>query len=123
MLEAEHLNVDYRTANTLSLWTKAPVSAVSDASLFILPGEILAIVGESGSGKSTLAKAISGLVKATSGTLRPRSGAHSSSSSRIPTLRSTPDVGSAGFWATHSSPSSVCRAPKSAAASPASWQK
>jgi branched-chain amino acid transport system ATP-binding protein len=45
------------------------VPALTDVSLNIEQGEIVAIVGSNGTGKSTLARVISGLVKPTSGTI------------------------------------------------------
>jgi peptide/nickel transport system ATP-binding protein len=49
---------------------RAPVQAVKNVTLEIVPGEILGLVGESGSGKSTLTKTVLGLVKPSSGTVR-----------------------------------------------------
>ena len=46
-----------------------PVNVLSDVSLSVRPGEILAVLGSNGAGKSTLAKTIEGLVKAKSGTI------------------------------------------------------
>lgn len=43
--------------------------AVHDASFVLAPGERVGIVGESGSGKSTMAKIVTGLERATSGTI------------------------------------------------------
>lgn len=44
--------------------------AVDGASLRVYPGEVLALVGESGSGKTTLIRAVQGLQRPTSGTIR-----------------------------------------------------
>ena len=55
ILELHHVVVDFVLADST-------VSAVSDVSLAVAPGEILGIVGESGCGKSTLALAIMGLL-------------------------------------------------------------
>jgi ABC-type branched-subunit amino acid transport system ATPase component len=46
-----------------------PVNVLTDVSLSVRPGEILAVLGSNGAGKSTLAKTIEGLVKAKSGTI------------------------------------------------------
>jgi oligopeptide/dipeptide ABC transporter ATP-binding protein len=59
LVEVEDLHVHFGDAR-----------AVDGASLRVMPGEVLALVGESGSGKTTLVRAIQGLQKPTSGTIR-----------------------------------------------------
>ncbi len=44
-----------------------PFTAVTNASLRIMPGQVLGVVGESGSGKTTLGRAAAGLVPASKG--------------------------------------------------------
>lgn len=46
------------------------LTVLSDISLAIDPGEIVALIGESGSGKSTFARVVAGLLPAVDGTLR-----------------------------------------------------
>ncbi len=49
---------------------KRDVTALTDVSLDVTPGEFVAIVGPSGCGKSTLLKLVAGLLKASSGEVR-----------------------------------------------------
>ena len=56
ILEAKNLTVTYATA-------AGPVTAVTDVSLELFPGEIVGLIGESGSGKSSLALALLGLAR------------------------------------------------------------
>lgn len=58
MLEVELLNVRY-----------GAIHALRDVSLYVQKGEIVTIVGANGAGKSTLLRTISGLVRASSGTI------------------------------------------------------
>lgn len=59
LVEVDSLHVHFGSAR-----------AVDGASLQVMPGEVLALVGESGSGKTTLVRAIQGLQKVTSGSIR-----------------------------------------------------
>ena len=63
VVAVEGLNVVYRNG-------RRTVHAVHDASLTIVPGEVLGLVGESGSGKSTIAGTLTGLVPIASGSVR-----------------------------------------------------
>lgn len=49
--------------------TIGPINILSDVSLSVLPGELVAIVGTSGSGKSTFMDALNGVRPATTGTV------------------------------------------------------
>ncbi len=60
-LGLRELVVDFRRRGQL------PLRAVDRVSLALTPGRTLALVGESGSGKSTVVRALSGLVRPTSG--------------------------------------------------------
>ncbi len=74
LVEVEDLHVHFGAAR-----------AVDGASVHVLPGEVLALVGESGSGKTTLIRAIQGLQKPTSGTIRV-DGAGGSSPGKVQTI-------------------------------------
>ncbi|MCU1667305.1 MAG: peptide transporter ATP-binding protein [Blastococcus sp.] len=62
VLTVDDVVVDYRG--------RPPLRAVDGASLAIGAGEVVALVGESGCGKSSLARAIVGIERRTSGTVR-----------------------------------------------------
>lgn len=59
-------NIDQRFASA----RHEPITALSNVSLAIRTGELLAIVGPSGSGKTTLLRLVAGLEQPTSGTIR-----------------------------------------------------
>ncbi|CAH1690931.1 Oligopeptide transport ATP-binding protein OppF [Hyphomicrobiales bacterium] len=72
LLELASVSVQYRLRRRASLrpFGTSMFTAVSDVTLDVQRGETVAIVGESGSGKSTLARAVMGLVRDTSGSIR-----------------------------------------------------
>jgi zinc transport system ATP-binding protein len=59
VIELEHVTVNYQE-----------LIALEDITLHVTPGEFLALIGPNGSGKTTLVKAILGLVRPASGTIR-----------------------------------------------------
>jgi peptide/nickel transport system ATP-binding protein len=61
VLQLENVTVSYRRRNYMGWFTAPQAPAVSNLSLTVLQGEIVALVGESGSGKSTVLRAIAGL--------------------------------------------------------------
>lgn len=67
LLKVEELDVFYRERKGGLFQKNIRKQVVKDISFTLRKGEILGIVGESGCGKSTLAKAITGLIKDTSG--------------------------------------------------------
>lgn len=71
VLQVRDLCVEFQ-GNRGGWWRPQPytVRAVDQVSLDVWPAETLGIVGESGCGKSSLARAILGLVKAQSGSVR-----------------------------------------------------
>jgi len=45
------------------------IRAIDNASLGVMPGEILSVIGANGAGKSTLLKTITGIIKPVAGTI------------------------------------------------------
>ncbi|MCV2503600.1 MAG: ATP-binding cassette domain-containing protein, partial [Neisseriaceae bacterium] len=72
LLEVNNLSVDFYIPKKDSIFPfkKDIVTAVNNVSFQMQKGEVLGIVGESGSGKSTIARAIIGLNKSTSGSVK-----------------------------------------------------
>jgi peptide/nickel transport system ATP-binding protein len=72
VLSVENLVVVYRGRRAWPWRRGGGLRAVNGVSFEIPAGETLALVGESGSGKSTIARAVQGLVRVQSGTVRLR---------------------------------------------------
>jgi peptide/nickel transport system ATP-binding protein len=68
-LSLENICVRFAGPRTSIFRKPDPYVALQNVSLEVKPGSIMGLVGESGSGKSTLAKAITGLIKPSSGTM------------------------------------------------------
>jgi peptide/nickel transport system ATP-binding protein len=71
IIEVAHVDVEF-PSRTAGLLRRAKVHAVTDATLRVVPGEIVGIVGESGCGKSTLASVLMGRIRPTRGHVRYR---------------------------------------------------
>jgi ABC-type oligopeptide transport system ATPase subunit len=65
MLKLEHVSKTYRVGT----FGGGTLTAVSDVSFDVRPGEVLSLIGESGSGKSTVGKMVLRLLSATAGTI------------------------------------------------------
>src|ERR687891_2046385 len=73
LLDIRDVHVRYPVGSRLVAALKgqtATIEAVAGVSFTIEPGETYALVGESGCGKTTLARAINGLVRAQTGSIR-----------------------------------------------------
>ena len=67
LLKVEHLTKEFPVDSSVFSREKRKVSAVSDVSFEIYPGQTLGLVGESGCGKSTTGRCIMRLIEPTSG--------------------------------------------------------
>ena len=65
MLEVEGVTKVFKTG----MFGKAEMTAVSDVSFAVQPGEVVSLIGESGSGKTTVGRMILRLTGATAGTI------------------------------------------------------
>ncbi|NYI03977.1 oligopeptide/dipeptide ABC transporter ATP-binding protein [Allostreptomyces psammosilenae] len=74
LIEVDDLSVHFAIRNgalqRLGIGDSGAVRAVDGVSLTLRRGEVLGLVGESGSGKTTLGRALLGLTRATSGSIR-----------------------------------------------------
>ncbi|WP_432284031.1 oligopeptide/dipeptide ABC transporter ATP-binding protein [Aminobacter sp. BA135] len=71
LLEVERLCVEFRSSAPQKLFGKPTTfRALDGIDLTLRRGETLGLIGESGSGKSTLGRAIMGLTRSSSGTIR-----------------------------------------------------
>ena len=69
LLKVEHLTKEFPVDSSVFSREKRKVSAVSDVSFRIYPGQTLGLVGESGCGKSTTGRALLRLVATQGGTI------------------------------------------------------
>jgi ABC-type oligopeptide transport system ATPase subunit len=69
-LDIKNLRVYFEESKSFFSKQKKFIKAVDDVSIKIKAGSTHAIVGESGSGKTTVAKAVMGLAKITSGSIK-----------------------------------------------------
>jgi oligopeptide transport system ATP-binding protein len=67
LLKVEHLTKEFPVDSSVFSREKRKVSAVSDVSFEIYPGQTLGLVGESGCGKSTTGRCIMRLIEPTAG--------------------------------------------------------
>ena len=92
LLALERLSKRYDLAGRFGFKSGRAIYALSDASMTARAGGTLAIVGESGSGKSTLAKVVSGLVPASSGSVKLNVAAATTDIANVAVDQRPPDV-------------------------------
>ncbi|MCL2060740.1 MAG: ATP-binding cassette domain-containing protein, partial [Oscillospiraceae bacterium] len=66
LLSLKNIDVTFTKRNGL-FKPKSSIKVLSNISLDIYPGEVLALVGESGGGKTTIGNVITGLVRPSAG--------------------------------------------------------